>query len=67
MSRSHNLPLIIGDKIPNDDSCWISFLIICQLANSPICLLIARLVNGLTLQSTVVVFLFSVIGARTGP
>ena len=40
MSLSHNLPLIIGDKVPNDDSCWISFLLllrICQIANSPIC------------------------------
>jgi hypothetical protein len=40
ISLSHNLPLIIGDKIPHGDSCWISFLLllrICRIANSPIC------------------------------
>ena len=61
MSLSHNLPLIIGD---NDDSCWISFLIICQLANSLISTLIARLLHGLTLQSARVVFLFSVFSSE---
>lgn len=40
MSPSHNLPLVIGDKIPEDDRHWVSFLLllrICQISNSPIC------------------------------
>ena len=40
MSLSHNLPLIIGDKIPEEDRHWVSFLLllrICQISNSPIC------------------------------
>ena len=40
MSLSQQLPLIIGDKIPLDDSHWKSFLLllrICQISNSPVC------------------------------
>ena len=40
MSLSQHLPLIIGDKIPEDNCYWDSFLLllrICQISNSPIC------------------------------
>ena len=40
MSLSQQLPLIIADKIPEDDSHWKSFLLllrICQISNSPVC------------------------------
>ena len=38
MTLTQHLPLIIGDKIPEGDSHWNSFLLllrICQIANSP--------------------------------
>ena len=35
-----NLPLLVGDRVPDDDENWLSFLLllrICDIALSPIC------------------------------
>lgn len=40
LSLSSNFPLIIGDKVPEEDKYWLSFLLllkICRIALSPVC------------------------------
>ena len=40
MSLSSNFPLLVGDKVPEEDKHWLSFLLflkICKIAISPVC------------------------------
>ena len=40
MSLSCNFPILIGDKVPESDKKWVSFLLllkICSIALSPVC------------------------------